>query len=311
MGETLEFLNKLNWVLKPISSLVIFLFTTETGLIVLALSFLSIIGISVYNVLKERQLAYSAAKLNDTGKVPVFEKGYLIGRVVGKMILRILTNLPVFLAVFVFLLMVVGFSKGIDSMSEFVQNQQRIRELQSLLKQLDQRYKVAEIEVTDYNMMTNESELIIKFYDYANQGFSNINQSFTVKGSDIYFDAIVLNFEFSEIATGKTKNLVLPYRVFSERVPQEQGIALNLADENGVPLIFKRNEIDIYGMEQTKYTERVKEIMSYITDKDKARKAGIRSVYGNAVHKIVHKGDVLTIWVEQTGGMVIKDARGF
>jgi hypothetical protein len=196
-------------------------------------------------------------------------------------------------------------------MSEFVQNQQRIRELQSLLKQLDQRYKVAEIEVTDYNTMTNESELMIKYYDYANQGFSNVNQSFSIKGSDIYFDAIVLNFEFSEIATGNTKNLVLPYRVFSERVPQEQGIALNLADENGVPLIFKRNEIDIYGMEQTKYTERVKEIMSYITDKDKARKAGIRSVYGNAVHKIVHKGDVLTIWVEQTGGMVIKDARGF
>jgi hypothetical protein len=227
------------------------------------------------------------------------------------MCLRIISNLPVFLAVFVFFVMVVGISKGIDSMGEFVQNQQKIRELQSLLKQLDQRYKVAEIEVVEFNSYKNESELLIKFYDYANQGYSNINQSITIKGRDIYFDAIVLNFEYSEIATGNTKNLVLPYRVFSEEVPQEQGIPLNLTDRNGIPLIFTRNEINIYGMEQTKYTENVKEIMSYITNKEKARLAGIRSVYGNAVHKNIQKGEVFSIWVEQTGGLVIKENKGF
>ncbi len=311
MSETLEFLNKLNWILKPISSLVVFLFTTSTGLIILSASFLIIIGLSAYNALKERSLAYIAAKQDGLAKVPFIDKIYLVGRTIGKISLRILSNLPIFLAVFIFLLMIVGLSKGIDSMDEFVQNQRKIKELQSLIKQLDQRYKVAEIEAVEYNSFTDESNLLIKFYDYANQGYSNINQSFIIKGNDIYFDAIVLNFEYSEIASGNTKNLVLPYRVFSNKVPQEQGIPLNLSDENGIPLIFKRNEIDIYGMEQTKYTENIKVIMSYITDKEKARLAGIRSVYGNAVHKTVRKGDVLSIWVEQTGGLVIKEVKDF
>jgi len=311
MTETLEFLNKLNWILKPISTLAVFLFTTGTGILILVAGFLLILLFSANNAIRERQLAYKAVKLDFSGIVPIQEQAYLIGRVFVKLCLRIISNLPVFLAVFVFFVMVVGISKGIDSMGEFVKNQQKIRELQSLLKQLDQRYKVAEIEVVEFNAYKNESELLIKFYDYANQGYSNINQSITIKGRDIYFDAILLNFEYSEIATGNTKNLVLPYRVFSEEVPQEQGIPLKLTDRNGIPLIFKRNEINIYGMEHTHYTEHVKEIMSYITNKEKARLAGIRSVYGNAVHKNIQRGEVFSIWVEQTGGLVIKENQGF
>jgi len=311
MNETLEFLDKLNWVLKPISSLVVFLFTTGTGNMLLVTGFLAIIGLSANNALKERSLAIKAAKVDGAAFVPFSETIYLVGRVVGKMFLRAITNLPVFLAVFVFLMMVVGISKGIDSMGEFVENQQRIKELQSLLKQLDQRYKVAEVEVVGYNEQSNETDLNIRFYDYAHQGYSNTNQSFTIKGTDIYFDAIVLNFEYSEIATGNAKNIVLPYRVFSEKVPQEQGIPLKIMDKYGIPLIFKRSETDIYGMGHSKYNQRVKEIMSYITDKEKARLAGIRSVYGNAVHKNLHPGDVLNIWVEQTGGLVIKEAIAF
>ncbi len=311
MNETLEFLDKLNWVLKPISSLVIFLFTTGTGNMVLVTGFLAIIGLSAYNALKERNLAYKAAKVDGAAYVPFSETIYLVGRVVAKMFLRVITNLPVFLAVFVFLMMVVGISKGIDSMGEFVENQQRIKELQSILKQLDQRYKVAEVEVTGYNAITDETDLVIRFYDYAHQGFSNANQTLTIQGTDIYFDAIVLNFEYSEIATGNAKNLVLPYRVFSEKVPQEKGIPLKLMDKNGIPLIFKRDETDIYGMGRIKYSQRVKEILSYITDKEKARMAGIRSIFGNAVHKNLHPGNIINIWVEQTGGLVIKDAIAF
>ena len=205
----------------------------------------------------------------------------------------------------------VGISNGIETMDQFVQNQEKIRELKSLLKQLDQRYKVAEIEVENYDLVTDKTTLSLKFYDYASQGFSNDIQQISIEGNDIYFDAIVLNFEYSEIASGQTTNIVLPYRLFSNKVPQEKGISLNLKDKNGIPLVFKRQDKDIYGMEAEKYTEHVQEIMSYITDEKKARKAGIRSVYGNAVHKRVRKDEKLTIWVEQTGGLVIKKAAQF
>jgi hypothetical protein len=311
MSETLEFLNRLNWILKPIAKIVVFLFTTKIGFILLLIGLIGIFILSIYNQLKVRQLAYAAAKSSPDVSVPFLEKIYIIFRAISKMILKIVSNLPVFLAVFVFLLLVIGVSKGIDGLNSYIQNQQKIKELTSILKQLDQRYKVAEIHVDDYNIRNNETKISINFYDYAKQGFVNEKQSVLLKGNDIYFDAVVLNFDYSEITSGTNKNIVLPYRVFSELIPQEQGIPLAIKDENGLPLIFKRDSSEIYGMTGATYNQRLKEIMDYVTNPDKARLAGIRSIYGNAVHKRVNTGDVLTIWVEQTGGLVIKNAREF
>jgi hypothetical protein len=310
MNETLDFLEKLNWFLEPIADLVLFLFTTKTGFILLLLILILTTLFSVYNALKERKLAYMAVR-SYSARIPFLEKLYIIGNVVSKIAIKVVSNVPVFLMVFLFLFMLVGFSKGISGISEYVENQEKIKELKSIVKQLDQRYKVAEIEVIDYSYISDESQLKIRFYDYAKQGFVNADQDITIKGNDIYFDAVVLNFDYSEIASGNKINLALPYRIFSEEVPQEEGIRLSLTDENGVPLIYKRTEDEIYGMAHEKYDEHVKELMQYITDKDKAREAGIRSVYGNAVHKKVRKGETIAIWVEQTGGLVIKDVKDF
>ncbi len=312
MNEALEFLNRMNWFLKPFSELVLFFFTTKIGFISLLVLLVLFVLFKMYNEIRTRRLAYMAiGSYGSSVKVPNLEKIYIIGKVLSSIIIKIISNVPVVLTVVIFLIFVVGISKGIETIDQFVQNQEKIRELKSLLKQLDQRYKVAEIEVKDYDLLNDKTSLSLKFYDYANQGFSNEIQDIGIEGNDIYFDAIVLNFEYSEISSGESRNIVLPYRLFSNKVPQENGISLNLKDENGIPLIFKRQDKDIYGMETEKYTEHVQEIMSYITDAKKARKAGIRSVYGNAVHKRVRKGENLTIWLEQTGGLVIKKAAQF
>ena len=310
MNETLDFLEKLNWFLEPIANLVLFLFTTSTGFILLLLTFILTTLFSIYNALKERKLAYMAAK-SYSSRIPFFEKLYIVGIVISRITIRIISNVPVFLMVFLFLFMLVGFSKGISGINEYVENQEKIKELKSIVKQLDQRYKVAEIEVVDYSYINDESQLKIRFFDYAKQGFINEDQELTIKGNDIYFDAVVLNFDYSEIAEGGKINLAIPYRIFSEDVPQEEGIRLSLTDENGIPLIYKRSEDEIYGMANDKYDKHIKELMSYITDKDKAREAGIRSIYGNAVHKKVRKGETIAIWVEQTGGLVIKNVKDF
>ncbi len=309
MDQTLEFLNKMNWFLKPFANLIIFFFTTKVGIISLIVLLIVYILFVLNFEIKTRSLAYKAVgSIGGGGRVPFFEKIFIAGRVLSNIFLKIISNVPIVLAVVIFLVFVVGMSKGIESMDNYMKNQQKIKELKSILKQLDQRYKVAEIDILDYNRLTEQTKMRIRFYDYAQQGFSEQTQDIEILGNDIYFDAIVLNFEYSEIASGSAKNIVLPYRIFSNKVPQGKGIALKLQDKNGVPLIFKRKESDIYTVEPDVYTERIQEIMSYITDKKKARAAGIRSIYGNAVHKTVRKGDKLVIWVEQTGGLVIKKA---
>lgn len=310
MKETLEFLEKLNWFLEPIADLVIYLFTTSSGFIILLLILLLTIIFSSHNVLKQRKLDYLAARAYGSS-IPMPEKLYLIINTITKLFIRIIGNIPSFLMVFIFLLLVVGLSKGIEGMNQFIGNQEKISELKSVIKQLDQRYKVAEVEVVNYNKTGDETQLKIRFFDYAKQGYINQDQELTIKGNDIYFDALVLNFDYSQISEGNKINLVIPYRIFSEDVPQEKGIRLSLSDENGVPLIFKRKQEDVYGMNHEKYASHIKELMSYITDKEKARKAGIKSIYGNAVHKKVKTGEKFVIWVEQTGGLVIKNTRDF
>ncbi|MBN1253327.1 MAG: hypothetical protein JXR51_10420 [Bacteroidales bacterium] len=311
MTETLEFLNSLNWFLQPFSKLIIFFFTTKFGIISLLTFLLLFIGFNAHNELKTRKLAYLAIGSYGGGNTPFLERLYIIGKVISNTFFKIISNVPTLLFVVIFLIFVVGLSSGIQTMDDFVKNQEKIKELKSIVKQLNQRYKVAEIKVLNYNLISNKTDLEIKFYDYAKQGYSNENQDISIQGNDIYFDAVILNFEYSEISSGTTKNIVLPYRIFSEKVPQENGISLNLKDENGIPLIFKRNENEIYGMESEKYKSGIKEIMSYLTDDKKAKMAGIRSIYGNAVHKTMRKGETYTIWIEQTGGLVIKNAAQF
>ena len=311
MSETLEFLNSLNWFLEPFSKIIIFFFTTKLGIISLLIILLLHLALAFYDELIPRKLAYKSIGSYGVNRVPFLEKLYILGKVISNTFFKILSNVPNLLFVALFLVLVIGLSSGISTLDDFVKNQEKIKELKSIVKQLDKRYKVAEIEVVDYNFVTNKTDLKIKFYDYAKQGYSSNNQNISIEGNDIYFDAIVLNFEYSEISAGTVKNIVLPYRVFSNKVPQGKGIELNLKDKNGIPLIFKRDEKEIYGMEVEKFAKHTKEIMSYITDDKKAKLAGIRSVYGNAVHKRLRKGEKITIWVEQTGGLVIKKASIF
>ncbi len=311
MTETLEFLNRLNWFLDPFSNVIIFFFTTTVGISSLLIFLLLYIALAFYDELVPRKLAYKSIGSYGVNRVPFLEKLYIFIKVIANTFFRVISNVPNLLFVSIFLILIVSLSSGISTIDEFVKNQQRIKELKSIVKQLDKRYKVAEIKVNDYDFQNDKTNLEIKFYDYAKQGFSNKKQTISIEGNDIYFDAIVLNFEYSEISTGKAKNIVLPYKVFSNKVSQNDGIELNLKDENGIPLIFKRNENEIYGMEVEKFEKRTKEIMTYITDNKKAKLAGIRSVYGNAVHKRLRKGETIIIWVEQTGGLVIKKAAIF
>ncbi len=309
MPPTHDLLTKINWFLTPISDLILFLFTTQTGMWIMILAFFGYLIIPIFDALKMRRLAYKAAYNN--GNFPFFEKIYISLRVLTRNFAKFVTQVPVLLVVIVVMFLIVGLSTGLQSIESFVQDRNKIKELQSIFKQLDQRYKVAEISIRKIDKITAETSLNVKFYDNAISDYSKNTQNITIKGTDIYFDAIILNFDYSEIASGEKRNLVVPYRIFSDLVPQSQGITLNLKDTAGIPLIFKRDTANIYGQSATKYDENIRLFSKFLTDPKTAGKEGVRSAYGNAVHKKVREGETLIIWVEQTGGLVIKDKEDF
>ncbi len=306
MDKSLEILQKLNWFLKPVSDLILFLFTTKTGIILLVLSLLLFLWFSMYNKLKDRRLLYQSA----TGKaqVPLHEFMLIVIDETGKLFAKIISNITVLVVILFLMLAIVGLSTSIKVFNNYFTNQQKIKELTVVVKNLSQKYKVAKIEVLDFNPRKDSTSLKIKFYDYASNSYVPEDQIINLPGHDIYFLTYVMNFEYTEIENGENINIAIPYSIFSEKLAQNEGIKLNLQDNNGVPFIYHRDTADLYGISMNNYNAQMKEIVSYMNDADLARKAGIRSSYSAAPHyvKALRKGQTFVIWIEQTGGLIIK-----
>ncbi len=311
MQDAQEILTKINWFLKPISDLILYLFTTKAGFWILISAFAAYLILPAIDAVRLRQLVHRAASGVGLRRMSLSAKVYMFFKSVTKSLTKIVTNGPVVIIVFILMFFIVGFSSGIQSIDDFVTNQKKIQELKTVLKQLDKRYKVAEMEILNVDFVTSETTLQLSFFDYALNEYIKDKQKITIKGNDIYFDAIVMNFEYSQISEGTKRNIVLPYRIFSNLVPSSKGIVLKSKDNEKIPYVFRRADKDIYGMTPEKYNENIKEFAKLLTDEKAAREAGVRSIVGNAVHKKVKKGQKLVIWVEQTGGIVIKEKRSF
>lgn len=310
MDEIYTLIEQLNWFLKPVSKAVMYLFTTTQGHIVLAVLFAIYFIASFGGALWNRKMLHLAARSSyERGRVPGAEKISIFVSHTLKVLFQIVMKFPVLLAALLLIVFMSGITDSITRMHNFVQNKKEIQKLETTLQHLDESYKVAEIEIknVDYSDMTNiRTSLTVSYYDYAGLGLSAGEQDITLSGRDIYIDAYVMNFQYSEIGQGTAKNLAIPYRVFSNKVPQAEGITLELKDKNGVPYIFHRKAEQLYGINQEEFDAQLEKIATFIEDKKAARKAGIRSLYGNAVHRLVRAGQTYELRVEQSGGLVLK-----
>lgn len=305
MHKAHEILKTINWFLEPISNFILYMFTTTTGFWLLLISFFLYLIIPAFDAVRVRSLMYRSSSGFSSNRMSLTEKLYVLGKTMLKNFFKVMNNAPVLLIVFLLMFFIVGFSNGIKTIDDYVQNRKKITELKTVFKQLDKNYKVADVEIQEYNYVTKETTLELKFYD-SSLGISKTKQNITIKGRDIYFDAMVMNFEYSEIAGANKNTLVLPYRIYSADVPSGQGILLNTNDSLGIPLIYKRNADDVYGISVDKYNKHLSEFIKYMKDSKAAKKAGVRSFIGNAVHLRTRKGEFFSIWAEQTGGIVIK-----
>ena len=306
MFENAKLLHKINSIFKPIAKFIIFLFTTKTGLFILFLLFLLWIYIRLYNRLKERKLQKEAATGED--KLSVQELSAIIFDEISGIFTFIFTNISVLLVSLLIMFTIVGISAAFSSVEDYLNKRQQINNLKITLKNLDQSYRVAKVEVIDRDLINDSTTLKVKFYDYAGNDYMPDEQVVKLPGHNIYFLMYLINFKYSLIESGEKVNITLPYLIYSEKQRQDEGIRLKLTDSIGVPYIFHRDSSDIYGISYSDYESSIKEIAELITDPEKARQAGVISQYVAAPHytRILKKGQSFEIWVEQTRGLVIK-----
>ena len=309
MNETLQLLQEMNWFLKPVSNLFIYLFTS--GKVILIIAFVLYLLISVLNALWMRELTHLGAKSSyGRGKVPILEQIFVILQSLGKSIANLVTKMPVLLGIFAFFMFISGISVVLGSIEGFVSEQVKNKEFRTIVKHLDKDYTIGEMKITDqvYNEFENQTttKLQISYNGLNSNSFTPKNQAFTLKGNDIYFEVIVIDFKYSEVASGNYTSLTIPYSIYTNEIPVQQAIELNLLNEDGIPFYFELNDDDIYGLTPSDFKIRVKEILNYIDDKELARKAGVRILRKRA-HQRVWKGYILNLNLDERGGMVLRN----
>ncbi len=309
MQDALQIMNRINWFLKPVKELILFLFTTKTGIFILVSVFILLLVYATYREIKYKSLLYEAARRRKF--VGLGEIIWTFFTQIVNFFIKLINNVTVVLVVLVLLLAIVGMSSAFDAVDNYVEQQQRLSEMKTVLKNLNKSYEVAKIKVLNYDYKTNTTTLEVKFYDYLKKGYGNNKQEIKIIGRNIYFQFLVLNFEYSQIENGEKINLAIPMKVFSEEIESRNGIPLQITDSLGVPLIYKRSEEELYGIEKEKYDKYLKEIADYMHDPELARKEGVRSITANSTHIITYKGLTYKIYVEQTGGIVLKKAENW
>lgn len=299
MQEELAFVMQ---TLSTVSEWLLFLFGTRTGWLILGACLLLYMLVKIVRSLVQAAQLSMAAGQGFNGLNVLFT----LFDTVSSLFARLLVHLPALALVALVGISVISINETIQRLEQSTAARERIQELQTVLKNLQRSVKVADIRIL--STQGDITKMQIDFYDPAQSSVPREQRELSIPGTDIYFDTIVLNFDYSEIAAGRRVNIAIPYRIFSNKVAQLDGIPLNAVDGEGIPYIFNRAEDDVYGISPDAYRERLQELLDLIKTEESARSAGIvRSVYGSAVHKRVSPGDRLEVRIEQSGGLTVKD----
>lgn len=187
-----------------------------------------------------------------------------------------------------------------------------IYKLQCIVKNLKANYPIAELTITD---ITNDYISIkINYYKQDGNIFFEGQQDFSVKGKTFYLDCTVYNFAFSLIETGSVKNFAIPFRIYSDLIPPDNGIYLKNADAYGVPFVLYDTANVEDQATRDLQRERLINLMDVINNVAQRKKLGIlRSVYKNALGNAsqLKKGTVFILKIEQTGGITLKQKNFF
>lgn len=236
---------------------------------------------------------------NNKGSTENFFRIYASGFISG--IMFIMKKLPSFLIMAVVVLAlnyVVVFGKTI---STYLENQKRIKELSLVVKNLESSQAYARITVNNRTFLNGVpySSYLVEIFDV--NGEAALKKSFTLPGNEIRIDTMVVSFEYSEIGNGKAVNLACPYRIFSEKIDAADGIIL--VDENLKQKIFEKSTEDVYGLSARVFNERLRDLLEILKDEDLAREMGIRSFIGSSIPIIGKTGESYILKVEGSGGL--------
>ncbi len=302
METSFEFLKKIQWIIQPIADLISFFFIGD-GIYWLITLFSLYVIFTLINAIRKRILLVSSSKYT-RNKVIFGEIPYIIISEVMNIFLKITTRLPVLLGIFLFFIFMGGVSKEVKKIVNFVDEQKYNKKAQSVLKQVDKRRKVAEIQITEKDFSTNLTTIKINFCDENGLTLPNNIQNIEMKGNNFYFSADVLNFKYSTISDYKDNNLFSNYKIYSDVVSEEKGIKLN-TEKDSLPYVYQLSRKNVLGMTYEEFESYAKDLIMLKDKPEKSKAMGVE-IERVAINEKLRKGQIVYLWIEENGKLSLE-----
>ena len=197
---------------------------------------------------------------------------------------------------------------SVNRVTRIADNLKRIKELGIMVRNLSRSEDVARITMLDrlVGVTPGDMEKRYRVEILSEDGGVVSSQEVTLKGNRIAIDSITVNFEYSEIESGRRQNIAYPYRVYSELMKPEDAVPLTcMFNDEELPVIYCLEADSIYGMTEDVFFQRLRELFAILKDEELSREMGIRSTNGTVNHFVMNPGDVYNISVEATGGLTV------
>ena len=176
---------------------------------------------------------------------------------------------------------------------------------EAYLQNLVGERRAAEVIVLDQKTDEHgDVETKLKFLEYSTGGKTELSPKvLTVKGDEVYFDALVMQFEKGQVKEGKARSLYLFRRIFTDKTQPEKGFQL-LAQEGDDPVPKDYVSQEIPGTAQQVVWE---EFRKCIRDPKYAEEKRVRTIFGQAVYKRLEKDNIYRLTIQNDGGLVIEE----
>ncbi len=142
----------------------------------------------------------------------------------------------------------------------------------------------------------------LRFQEFRRHGEALSPITLTLPGEEIYIDALVTVFDSEAVRAGQAKSLYFFRRIFTERVPPDQGVPLyrgaHVHDE--IPLAYRHSTIE------RRVQRRVWEhLWSLIENPAYADAQGVRTHFGQAIYARMTPGACYTVTLQNHGGLLL------
>lgn len=181
--------------------------------------------------------------------------------------------------------------------------EESLAQRQQMVERLSRSRRVAHVRVTDQDKAADGSieRTRIDFIELNDHGGEIARQGITIPGDVLFVDAWTVKFDPQLVAEGdpmRGRSLVLLRRVYSDRLPAKDGIALDLP--GAIPPAYAASDA-------SQFERRVWEsFWELARDPDAAAKLGVNVAQGEAVYKPVLAGETYELVVDAIGGMSLK-----